>query len=496
MIPKIYSILTIERQSLNSDDAQDDQDRLMTHSLFVAQQAAVERLAAVEHEFSDEESGEGSNSVPPNTSTRRAPGLNHRRNRSSQIIDGSIWNPISPSGDNTRPLSAILGRHINRLSLAQSIRHSNLSGLDDRRLSILQTDELLRQWTDQNDPLAANDFVPGPRNGDMPSRATKEILSGFQGYQEKLHRAPRLIEIPESYGNSSAEQKATFGRPSRNMPTSHDGPKTWLEQCIESYRISKAALPVNSPVYSAEFRRRMHRGAASKWTSQRARDGRLFKLNHFYGEIHVMNREESEVIDEHWIPFFTQERGWSYSNVATGEVISKSQMVADFWQHEKPPVAAWKWLWYNTLTDEWEWDQTLPSEILSSPRNINLADASNATKPKGREENCQPTSVLASETTNTSEDNTQTHSSSKELSMALSSPQQEETAPVEKNQLDQPQRHAGRPITIIVTSYQGPQALTAEICKPSQPEPGGSGEPKQKEEGEVTEEDAAQRRPE
>jgi hypothetical protein len=144
------------RNSLNPDDHQDEQDRLMTHTLFMAQQAATARLSVVEAQLTeDDETGPDSTTpayenlfVPENSR------LGHRRNRSSQIIDGFVLNNSTPPTGGVRPLSMILGDDLNRLSLARSVRYSHLLGLDDRRLSILQSDELLRHWTDQSDPLA------------------------------------------------------------------------------------------------------------------------------------------------------------------------------------------------------------------------------------------------------------------------------------------------------------------------------------------------------
>lgn len=133
----------------------------MTHSLFMAQQAATERLAAIEDELLNERQKPDSNDSSPQDSLS-VPGLDgasikHRRNRSSRIINGFVHSPDRSADEQAKRVSAVVGRHINRLSLIDNVRKSQSSAVEEHRLSILQTDELLRQWTDQSDPLAAVD---------------------------------------------------------------------------------------------------------------------------------------------------------------------------------------------------------------------------------------------------------------------------------------------------------------------------------------------------
>jgi len=139
----------------------------MTHALFMAQQAANERLAAVEDEvFLEDNRHEPTppliqDSLAPPDAERPLGGarLRYRRNRSSQIIKGSVHSPLdSPllSVEQNRRVSEIIGNHVNRLSLVGSLENARLSVLDEHRLSVLQTDQLLRHWTDQSDPLASS----------------------------------------------------------------------------------------------------------------------------------------------------------------------------------------------------------------------------------------------------------------------------------------------------------------------------------------------------
>jgi hypothetical protein len=64
----------------------------MAHSLFMAQQTTTERLEAIELQLSDED---GLAEMTLDSMKLHAPmdrSLQHRRNRSSQIIDGSFRN--------------------------------------------------------------------------------------------------------------------------------------------------------------------------------------------------------------------------------------------------------------------------------------------------------------------------------------------------------------------------------------------------------------------
>src|ERR1700733_6131204 len=140
----------------------------MTHTLFMAQQAANERLAAVEDEVFLEDNRheptppliQDSLALPDAKSPLDGARLRHRRNRSSPIINGSVHSRLdSPllSVEQNRRVSEIIGNHVNRLSLVGSLESVRLSVLDEHRLSVLQTDQLLCHWTDQSDPLASSD---------------------------------------------------------------------------------------------------------------------------------------------------------------------------------------------------------------------------------------------------------------------------------------------------------------------------------------------------
>ena len=67
----------------------------MTHALFMAQESATEHLAAAEFQYSDQEDDTLSLPEPQLTPELRTDDtrLKHRRNRSSQMINGSVFIP-------------------------------------------------------------------------------------------------------------------------------------------------------------------------------------------------------------------------------------------------------------------------------------------------------------------------------------------------------------------------------------------------------------------
>lgn len=107
----------------------EENDRMLTNVTFMAQQAAHERLAALEE---DAETPSDLISI-------------HRRNRSSRIIDGDVLELSS------KRFSVDLDKHMNRLSVVDPIDANSPS------------EALLRQWTDQGDSMPSSPDDEGPR---------------------------------------------------------------------------------------------------------------------------------------------------------------------------------------------------------------------------------------------------------------------------------------------------------------------------------------------
>jgi hypothetical protein len=131
----------------------------MATTLFTAQQVATQRLIAAETQYYRDDPR-----PPPDDSS---PDANEERWAARLLITGaSEAEPrdyIAGRARN-RPLSTLFQRQFNRLSVAHESRAMHIEQLDERRMSIIQTDDLLREWSDQTDPSAEALETCLPRN--------------------------------------------------------------------------------------------------------------------------------------------------------------------------------------------------------------------------------------------------------------------------------------------------------------------------------------------
>ncbi|OAP55814.1 hypothetical protein AYL99_09966 [Fonsecaea erecta] len=189
------------RLSLDPEDDEDVQDRLMAHSLFLAQQAAKERLVTVEDEVIRDEALLKLESSPDHNSWAAfdAPSLNFEREKR---------------------VSVIVGDNIDRLSLAASLRSAGLSTLDENRLSVLQTDELLRHWTDQCDPLASSEQDTGTLLKNVNEHQDNDLLSINTAVPKINVRGVALIDPSpnEKPANSLFPMRSTSGAEQHSAP--------------------------------------------------------------------------------------------------------------------------------------------------------------------------------------------------------------------------------------------------------------------------------------
>ena len=212
LIPSAELKPTGHRHSGANQYDDDSQDRLMTTSLLAAQQAATERLVAAENQLSDDDDTDNISFITQTPSVSLKPPdtwQTHRRNRSSQIINGLVHNPTASPSERIRPVSKLLASHVDCMSLIQCVRYSTLSGLDDHRLSILQTDELLRQWTDQVDPLADHEaeFDLESDGNNNIERGSFFTMEGNRVEQYQSPNAPEPFSPIESPNNANGDGK-------------------------------------------------------------------------------------------------------------------------------------------------------------------------------------------------------------------------------------------------------------------------------------------------
>ncbi|KAL9625390.1 MAG: hypothetical protein Q9160_000453 [Pyrenula sp. 1 TL-2023] len=154
---RLLSLTEIRHSSIETQDTDEDedvQDRLMTHSLFMAQQAARECLVIAEEECSaSEEQTEADGLSSPQVLSPGGKDLSSASQRRHKRFPMPYITPRTQANEPIDRLSTVLSRSFNP---QRSVSNTNTSFMDESRLSILQTDELLRQWTDQSDPLAAS----------------------------------------------------------------------------------------------------------------------------------------------------------------------------------------------------------------------------------------------------------------------------------------------------------------------------------------------------
>jgi hypothetical protein len=198
-----------------------DQDREMTHSLFLAQQNANHRLEELEDQTMDESSSgedytsstDSSLPIPASFSSADAASRN-RRNRSSAMIDAIIYDtsPTSTAVEAKRT-SVLLNECLFEGEHSfESIRRKTLWPLD-RRQSLLLSDDLLRRWTERID------VAPG-RAYDLHLKSSEKALL-FEPNQESYFSpgsgpdSGTDVEIRER-----GERDQSTTAPAREEPTS------------------------------------------------------------------------------------------------------------------------------------------------------------------------------------------------------------------------------------------------------------------------------------
>ncbi len=244
----------------------------MTHSLFTAQQAATERLATIENQLLAEDGPEGLPKAPSPAETLRSEKSQpfQRRNRPSEAFNGGAEDRTIPRGASVRPVSRVIGGHLDRLSLIRDNRYSHLAVTNDRRYSILQTDELLRQWTDQSDPLAADESQLGQKSETTDEPDRNSYVSLVQSADDD--------ELSIEGETRQEQEEAAFWVP-QSTP---DGRLFYFNTLTG---ISTMELPLEVPPSTADSGSAGNGEAkggldeAEFWVPQATPDGRLFYFN-------------------------------------------------------------------------------------------------------------------------------------------------------------------------------------------------------------------------
>ncbi|MCJ1248300.1 Adaptor for signal transduction [Trapelia coarctata] len=154
------------RKSTAETDLEDKQQRELVHTLVLAQQTANDQLeeqeekTAIETNSTKDSSSQSSLAVKeptePVSPGRRPNG--HKRHRSSHFINRTVYDG-SGATDPTeyKRTSLLLNQHL--FGEGTKMLENRISWLSppDHRSSVVQSDSLLRKWTDQADPLSSID---------------------------------------------------------------------------------------------------------------------------------------------------------------------------------------------------------------------------------------------------------------------------------------------------------------------------------------------------
>lgn len=202
--------LTFTSYSRLDSNADDEEQRALIHSLFLAQQSANERLAELEDEcFLEDGPDTGSEYTqaasplppsPPNSPEELKRSLDQGvadRSQSSQSVH--------PQGKNSTRTSALLNTLLYQREDSRERRRLAWTNLTDHRQSVIASDNLLQTWTDQRDPLAwelASDDLKDEE---------KQEKSGHIG-GDLPYRRPRSDSTSLDTTNDADDEKSTSNK--------------------------------------------------------------------------------------------------------------------------------------------------------------------------------------------------------------------------------------------------------------------------------------------
>ena len=237
-------------------DPDHDQDRQMTHSLFLAQQSANHRLEELEDQAINESPELDSNAstdsslplpVPPSSANAAS---RHKRNRSSTMIDAIIYegSPTSISFE-TKRTSVLLNQCLfeGDHSFEPTTRKS-LWPLD-RRQSLLHSDYLLQRWAEQID-VGEHNLDLQPAQEQLLFEPTPEsYLSSSGGPDSKVN--DKVQTEPESSEADMAPAQTSLVTDESQVPSVvADGPLN----SPTSQTLPLSAIPDNKTLTSKVFR--------------------------------------------------------------------------------------------------------------------------------------------------------------------------------------------------------------------------------------------------
>ena len=225
------SFLTFTSYSRFDSNADDEEQRALIHSLFLAQQSSNERLEELEDECFLEDGLDTSSEytqaasplplLPPTSPEELKRSLNEDvtdRSQSSQSVH--------PHGKNSKRTSTLLSALLYQQADSRERRRLAWTNLTDpNRQSVIQSDILLQTWTDQRDPLAWE-------------QASDDLKD-----EEELGKSWRTVDdLPYERSRSDSTSLDTTNEADDEKPTSDKRNPLNLSEIVESTHI----LPENN----------------------------------------------------------------------------------------------------------------------------------------------------------------------------------------------------------------------------------------------------------
>jgi hypothetical protein len=209
--PRLYAIPQPDNDTHRTafdDDAGDDEERALTHSLCLAHQSASERLEEAEKKCLVEESQRSDSAL-----TMLASEQEHYKSYSPEEIDTEDANldcgtPTSDTFPDTvtiesgvrisKTTSLLLGTILDQRESSKKNKRLTWASMSSQQQSVLESDRLLRNWTNQSDPLAWDD-----KDSDDESVVPSDSVSRFHGRSQSLSTVQNVSTFFESATSTS-----------------------------------------------------------------------------------------------------------------------------------------------------------------------------------------------------------------------------------------------------------------------------------------------------
>lgn len=241
--PFLLTYLSYSRLESNADD---DEQRALIHILFLAQKGSNERLEELEDECfledgldTSSEHTQAANSLPFSPLT---PSDEAKRSLDQSLTDcaRSSRSEYSPGRNDTR-ISTLLNLLLYQQGQFGECHRSAWTDLTDHRQSVVESDSLLRTWTDQRDPLAWEQARDDPEDEEVREK------SRFAGDNISHKRFPSDVTPPDTVDHAENDTLTSDTIVSPDLPEVANLTLTLSENCADNSRPYQTSNPVVEP---------------------------------------------------------------------------------------------------------------------------------------------------------------------------------------------------------------------------------------------------------